>query len=196
MLQPIADPLSDEALLLGLKGEQNSAFQAIYHRYGAYVRHYVLDNSGTEDDAEDVFQEALIALVQNLRKPGFSVQTNIGSFFQAIVRNWWMYKLRGRRNNLPIENLPLRADDTGEVFVREAVFSLKEQLVANAFGQIAADCQQVIHAFYLLRKPLAEIAEEMGYSDQFIKQKKMRCMNALRNKVFGHPNYQMINEEQ
>ena len=46
------------------------------------------------------------------------------------------------------------------------------------------DCKKIITAFYFQKLSLKEIADWLDYTDNFIKVKKKRCMDALKAKVF------------
>ena len=59
----------------------------LYKENERMVRKYIMENSGTSDDAEDLLQDALVILWQNARKPNFELHAKISTYLFAIVRN-------------------------------------------------------------------------------------------------------------
>ena len=62
---------SDKKLLadLGSNDEHiiNEAFYYLYQKYYRMASNYIRHNSGSEAEAEDVFQDSLIAFYENIR---------------------------------------------------------------------------------------------------------------------------------
>ena len=66
--------LSDQEILAGLRKRDNRVLQFIYKNSFNPVKQLVLHNAGSENDAEDIFQEALIVIFKKLRdEPGFEL---------------------------------------------------------------------------------------------------------------------------
>ena len=63
MNQPHADHRLVEALLKN----DRKGIEEIYARFSGKILRFVLQNSGSSDDARDVFQESLIAITQQAR---------------------------------------------------------------------------------------------------------------------------------
>ena len=53
----------EKELLKGLASNEKGAIEAIYRDNYQLIQQLVIHNNGTEDDARDVFQEALIVLL-------------------------------------------------------------------------------------------------------------------------------------
>jgi len=83
----------DKAFLLELRKGERGAIQAVYEQAYSLCAAFVLNNNGTKDDAKDLFQEALIVLIQKLKIPEFELTANIKTYMYAIVRNLWLKKL-------------------------------------------------------------------------------------------------------
>ena len=53
---------TDEAILEGIRGQQRDAVLFVYKEYFPTIKYLITSNSGTEVDAEDVFQDALVII--------------------------------------------------------------------------------------------------------------------------------------
>ena len=56
-------------------------------------------------------------------------------------------------------------------------------IVAEVLKDFKEDCQKILTAFYFKKQSMKEIAAAMNYTNQFIRVKKVRCMDALKKKV-------------
>ena len=60
-------PLADDILLVQLKAGDSDSFQLLYKIYFPSVASYIKRNMGNTEDAEDIFQEAILVLLQKGR---------------------------------------------------------------------------------------------------------------------------------
>ena len=56
----------------------------------------VIKNSGNEDDAIDVLQDALIVLYEKVQLGTFELTVKLTTYIYGVSRNIWYNKLRGR----------------------------------------------------------------------------------------------------
>ena len=59
---------SDEQILKGILRHDNLILQYIYKEYYYKVSYFIKKNQGSEDDANDVFQEAIIVIYRKLKE--------------------------------------------------------------------------------------------------------------------------------
>ena len=64
------------------------------------VRKMVMANSGTEDDAYDIFQEAFVVLFQNCQKEDFILTSEPCAFLFGVSKNLWKKELERRKKVL------------------------------------------------------------------------------------------------
>lgn len=55
-------------------------------------------HSGTETDAEDLFQDGLDMMWRKVNDETFQLTSGFGTYFYAVCHNLWMKKLRRRKN--------------------------------------------------------------------------------------------------
>ncbi len=58
------------------------------------IQIYVLNNSGNEQDAEDVYQEGICALILNIRGDKYQGKTAVKHYLYKICINTWLKRLR------------------------------------------------------------------------------------------------------
>jgi RNA polymerase sigma factor (sigma-70 family) len=185
----------ESALVQALKNRETAAFESVYRQYYKMTAAFVRQNNGSQDDAQDVFQEALIILIKNLNKVDFVLKVKVSTFLQAIVRKYWLYKLRDRKTaSVEVEDLhnDTRWSETEAVLGNENAFDVKHAVIATVFQQIKGDCRTLLEGFYFHKKPLGELATDMGWTADFVKVKKKRCMNSMRELVQQNEQYQSL----
>lgn len=133
---------TDYTLLAALRQQDNKAIQFVYWDFFASVRKYILLHGGSEPDAEDVFQEALLVLLSNIQKPDFELSASIKTYHFAICKNIWKSKLRQQHG---WSTLPLSIEQN--YFEREEGPSHEEQW--NSMGVVMQQITQFCSKFLI-----------------------------------------------
>ncbi len=171
--------MTEDELLFKLKRNDNTAFRTVYKECLPMVVKHIRQNNGNTEDAEDLFQEALIVLIRKLQEPGFELSSKLSSYLFSIVKNNWLYKLRGKRTWVEggevIEGI---ADDSPDEILQKQEKETRLDLLADAMKELKEDCKRILLDFYYYKKALIEIAQELNYTEKFIRVKKSRCMES------------------
>lgn len=175
-------PFSEAQVLEMLRQENPEAFKRVYRDHFGLVWNHVRLNNGKTADAEDLFQETLVALVRNIRRPDFQLTSKLGTYLLGIAKNLWLQHLeKGKRQN----QLKTEMTEAGEK-IEPAEPPEQEkliELIAAKMDELGPDCSKLLHLFYYEKRSQAEIAQVFNYTDAFAKQKKFRCLEALRKSV-------------
>ena len=178
----------EDLVIQGLRQGDRDVVKKLYKDCFAYCASFVINNRGEQEQARDLFQEALIVLFKNSRKADFKLTCNVKTYLYSVVRNQWLKKItRADKGGLKLvidqdperEYILVDEDVTEEAEEKEE----KHEAVSQAMKLIKEDCQNLIMNFYFKKVDLSNIAEQMGYTYQFVKVKKNRCMAALKKKV-------------
>lgn len=193
MQQPIMNDKhnTEAAFLMNLRRGDSQAIKTVYEQAYPICSNLIIYNQGTKEDSKDIFQEALLVFIQKLKEPNFVLTASIKTYIYAIVRNLWLKHLRnqGKKGLLlvvdePDEPFSLPFDENEQGIEDKLENELRHTKIEEAIGQISEDCRKVIMAYYFHKMSLKEIGEMLDYSDSFVKVKKKRCMDALKEKVF------------
>lgn len=176
--------LNSDALILDLirKREDGEALAMLYNANRRAVTSYVLKNSGTSDDAEDLLQDALIVLWEKVRSGNFHYESKLSTFVMATVKNMWLRRLARGRKEVPgaeaVDRYP--ADDPSPL--EDLMESESAAAVQQAMQKIGDPCRTLLLLFYWEERSLVEIAAEMGFANaDTVKSKKYQCKKALEN---------------
>lgn len=173
--------------LEGIKHSNDSILKEIYQNHYNPLKHFVLSNNGNEEDAKDVFQEALISIFKRLKKEDFEITTNFGSYFYTAGKYIWYRKLKNSVAQDHIEDFEFKAE-IGKEYAEEARYIL----FRNNLSKLGVDCQKVLN-YYFEKKSFKEIAKLMTYkSEDYARRKKYLCTKTLIKKVRLDPMYKQI----
>jgi len=162
------------------KKKRNDALRYLYKMNFHVIRNYILENNGTEEDAADQFQDAIVVLYDKIRLKQYVMTSSLQTFLYAISRNIWLNKLRKRKSTSSLDKLSV--DPVDEYEVPDTKDKDKEQERAiKMISQLDMNCQEVLRLYYYERLRMTEIAERMNFkNDKVAKSKKSKCMRKLR----------------
>jgi len=176
---------SDSELVDMLKSSDTAkvdlAYKQIYLAHSEMVKTYVRRNSGTSEDAVDLFQDTMIVIYNNVRKKDFELNSQLNTYIFSIARNVWYKKLRKMNKTLSIDESSYRIGDD-ELNGLEIIEKLEKfEYLQSSISKLGKDCSNVLKSFYYDKKSMKQIGKEMNYaSEQVARNKKMSCLKKLR----------------
>lgn len=152
--------------------------RALYQKHFPAIRQYVVQNSGTVNDAEDMFQDAISVLWLSLKEDRLVPDADPGGFLYRVARNKWLDVVRSAAH----KNMKVVHDERTLERPADATDDIEERIVRlrEVYEKLDDKCRTVLDRFYFERKDLATIAEEMGVEEESIRTIKYRCMMKLR----------------
>lgn len=179
---------TDEAIIDGLKKRDNGIIRYIYKEYYPTIKFLITTNSGTETDAEDVFQDALVVLYRKIARENLILTSSFKTFLYSICRNLWLQRLDRRvfsHELLEMEDMSELHDDLRPEQPEEE--QEKYRLFQQHFLSLSQDCQKVLRLF-MSKTSLKEIADIMGFkTEKYAKTRKFMCKEKLKNMIINDP---------
>lgn len=186
--------LDDKDLLEGLAKNDSAAIKEIYTKNFGIIQSFIINNSGTQDDARDIFQEAMITLYEKANDKDFVLTSQIRTYLYSVARNLWLKKLYK-------QNRYVSAEVTGleETIAVDDDLELHEQkneeynIMMNALNSLGEPCKTLLEEFYLNNKDMTALTEMFGYTNSDnAKNQKYKCLVRLKKLFFA--NYHNIKE--
>ena len=175
-------------LLEGLGKEDTAAIEQIYRDNFNMIQSMVIQNSGSYDDAADLFQEAMIVLFEKVKTGKFELNCQLKTFIYSVCRKLWLKKLQSaqrfkfqEQTDLLEQTVPVE-DELEKHEQQQADFALMEQ----AMSKIGEPCKSLLEAYYVHKKPMLEIATHFGYTNaDNAKTQKYKCLVRLKKLFFA-----------
>lgn len=182
---------SDDKIIQLLKSadekENEAALRYLYRSYYTMAQSLVEENSGSAEDAQDVFQDAILVLYNKVKSEDFQLVAQLKTYIYSVCRNIWLKNLRSTKRRLN------RESQVEFIEIEEKTFDViaedEQQLaVTELLRQMPEGCYKVLKYFYFEQLKMEEIAKLMGFSNaQVAKNKKSKCLKKITEKVMNSP---------
>jgi len=148
------------------------------------VLQVILSNSGDEDDAKDVYQEAIIVLYNKIKTGDFELSSKLKTYIYSVSRRIWLKKLSQqskKTNNLSdFEDVLAVEEDVEQHEEKDQQF----QKMESALQHLGEPCKTIIQDFYINNLSMTDICEKFGYTNtDNAKTQKYKCLQRLK-KIF------------
>jgi len=153
------------------KGDER-ALEFLYKKYYRMMTKLVITNSGTEEEARDIYQEALVVFWQKAVSGKLVLTSKMSTYIYSICQNLWRKELeRKKRLSNEEKDMPVIPDPETEE---------RNKIIARCISQLSETCQKVLMYYYFDELSMQEIAERMGFANtDTAKTKKYKCKQKL-----------------
>ncbi len=176
--------MKDVQILELLKANNYSKAAEKLYAYFPVIKKLILKNSGTKQDAEDIYQEALIILMRKSQEQNFKLTSSLNTYLYSICRFLWSDQLKKKNKKVEsdfekTEHL-LKADEVGLYVSEEIEFKLAEKAVSL----LGEKCRQLLNLFYFQKISLKEIAAKLKFGSEHVaKNQKYRCIEKAKENL-------------
>ena len=174
--------LTDLEKFKGLKSKDNKAYEILYTFYYPSVKNFITKNSGCEDDAQDIFQETILVLLEKVPKDDFNLTSSLKTYIFAISSNLWLKRLRDGNKMVKTELV-----DVYEKYLMdyEAVESdvshANTNRLVKVFKIMTHKCITLLKAIFYDEKNIDTITKDYGYTNKHNAQnQKYKCLEQAR----------------
>ncbi len=167
----------------------DDAIKFLYQKQFTITAAYIKQNSGNDEDAEDIFQEVLLAFIELVQKQKFRGDSSISTFLYAITRNIWLNELKKRgRSKLRNEKFEKAKDSTGgDISHLITEREVKKELM-QMVESIGETCKKILLAFYFENMSMKDILKTLDYeNEQVVRNKKYKCLKKLEQLITAQP---------
>ncbi|MBC3759266.1 sigma-70 family RNA polymerase sigma factor [Hyunsoonleella sp. SJ7] len=184
------DLSGQQQLIQSIKANDESSLKQLYKDNFYKTEQYILNNSGSIEEAKDIFQEAFVTVWENVQDNKFvpKNQSALNGYLYSIAKNKWLNHLnsaRYRKTNSYDNNMHVLNDESIEMNI-EPENNDNLNLIANAFNNLGEACKKLLSAFYYDNKSLKDIAKVFEITEASARNKKYRCTEKLRSLTVKH----------
>lgn len=177
-------------LFIALLNGDSKGILKIYELVFPLVRNYIVSNNGNLEDAEDIFQKALLFITtkhktNNLKKP-----QNIEPYLYVICKNLWLKELRERKKHQANTNVYEVSDENNaKQLAIEILENDRWELYSRSFNLLSENCKKILTLF-LKKISRKDIATKLGYSNEtVVRQRIFKCKSTLIKFIKKDPDY-------
>ena len=188
---------SNDELLNGILRNDSVILQFIYKNYYYKINFFIKKNSGDDDDANDVFQEAIIIIYRKLKENSLVLDCSFDTYLYSVCRFLWLKQLEKRKNEKEriYDNQEFRDDIYDDQLNRTVEMNERYRLYQKHFKNLGKDCQKILQMFFD-KVPLKQIAQVMGFKgEKYAKKRKYKCKEYLIKSIKQDMEYKKILED-
>ncbi|MEO1051271.1 MAG: sigma-70 family RNA polymerase sigma factor [Bacteroidota bacterium] len=148
------------------------ALEFLYKKYYRMMTKLVISNSGTEQEAKDIYQDALIVFWQKATSGNLVMTSKISTYIYSICLNLWRKELdrKKRLSNEEKDSTEYQDNDKKE----------REKIISQCINQLGETCKRVLMYYYFDGLSMQDIAEKLGFANtNTAKTKKYKCKKKL-----------------
>jgi RNA polymerase sigma factor (sigma-70 family) len=178
--------LSDSQFIAGLREGNNEVLATLYKKYFKIVLKLVVNNSGSSDSAKDIYQETIIVLYENVRKPEFVLNCQLQTYIYSVAKRLWLKQLKLRGGTFLIrEEQRGEIADVTEDLTYHAQKEQEFEKIHRSLSMLGEPCATLIQDFYVQKLSMESIADKFGYTNaDNAKNQKYKCLQRLKKLFF------------
>jgi RNA polymerase sigma factor (sigma-70 family) len=182
---------SDADLVFAIRnGDQlNNAIYFIYEQYSGTISSYITTNSGSAQDAEDVFQETVVIFIDVVKNDKYRGEAGIKTFLVSIARNIWLNELKKKERSGIREQAFEKNREHSEMDVSEFIADREiRQQFRTVMDKLGKSCKEILTLFYYENMSMKDILHQTPYeNEQVVRNKKYKCLQQLTGLVRQNP---------
>ena len=182
---------SDSELVeaIGVSEMLEQAIRQLYQDHGNITRSFIMGKGGTEQDADDIFQETIVSFIDTVQKGKFRQESGIRTFLISISKNLWYNEIRRRQRSGTREKLYVTDNETVDEVIDDLIGNRElKALLSQMLLDLGESCKKILELFYYENLSMKEIVSQMHYeNEQVVRNKKYKCLQQLTDKMKQNP---------
>lgn len=181
---------------------------AVYDEVQKMVKPYILKNSGTKEEVNDVVNDAFLAFASAVVQPDFAFTAAYTTYIYGIARYKWLNRLAqnkketGKYISIDTHNSNFDEDDdnqqptlnpadTGTLADEDMALAEVRQLFWQRLHELGELCKQILLLRYADAFSHKEIKEALTLNTESASKENLsRCSKKLKEQIARNPNYQ------
>ena len=172
----------------------NKPVRHLYEHYFEDAATEIRLRGGTDEDAADVFQEAVLILIDKIKSGKFREESSLKTFLIGIVRNLWLFEKRTRERRTTREKQFTQSElETFTSFddkdLETRVFSKScTETIQIVFKHVGDVCSKILIGFYYEKTSIKNLLSQFHFeNEQVLRNRKARCMKKLKKILSDKP---------
>ena len=180
----------NEKYLEALTNNNSSIILEIYAKFYPKTAAFVLGNKGQSEDAQDVFQDALVYLIYVYEQKTIDINS-FEAYLFTICKNIWRRRLRDKKEWTVKDGVYPLIDKTTQtsVFILE---QQREDLYTKSFAKLSENCRNVL-SLYFNTMNYEDLLNTFSYNSADVARHRVfKCRKKLMQLIKRDKQYHII----
>jgi RNA polymerase sigma factor (sigma-70 family) len=172
--------LNDAAIIKAIKsGNNDAALKDLYKTILPRIKKYILHNNGDEEEAKDIFQDAVIIFFKQIKLEKYDESKEVAGFIFHVARNLWINRIKRKNKQSSFDDLGKDYEDNSNS-LQDLITDEKAKAIETLLSSVGEECKQLLKYSIFEKFSMKEICEKMGYSSENVaKTYNYRCKQKL-----------------
>lgn len=183
----------DQLYIEGIANNNSAIIQSVYKKFVPKVVAYIKNNSGDEDQAQDVVQEIMILLFNQAKAGTLKLTCPFDAYFFLLCKRRWLNELKKTTANgvtIDVENASIN-ESAQELAEQAEIFERKQQLFDTMFQKLGEKCQELLRLCFTI-KSMEEVAVRLNVTYGYARKKKTLCTGQLAQWIQEAKNFKSL----
>ncbi|MGN6494200.1 MAG: RNA polymerase sigma factor [Agriterribacter sp.] len=185
----------DQKYITALVENDTVVLDELYRKFSGKIKWMVLQNNGTEAEASDIFQDALLSIYNKAKVGAFELTCPLEAFLYLVCKNKWLNVLSKKKTH-KVTNI----DTDGFSYIGEDNFKLAEDcvlqqersnLLMEKLAEMGESCKQLLKLSWS-GISMDEVAKKLNVTYAYARKKKSECMAKLIGLVKQSPKFNSL----
>lgn len=179
----------DNQILEAIKSGQNQkVLNILYERTLPSVKALIRKMNGSNEEALDIFQEAVVVFYKQVKNNLMQPDTNVDGYIVRVSRNLYLNKLRKLNRETPLEAEHHLHQKEEPAIEHHLEMMQSEKEINELLEMLGDNCKELLKAIVFEELDQKEIASKLGYANsEVVKTQKYRCKKKLEELLLQRP---------
>ncbi len=184
-----------EEIIDGLRNRDTNVLDFIYKNYFQQIKVFINNNSGSDEDAQDMYQDGVLVIYQKIKSDNLTLNCSFNTYLYSVCRLLWLKQLEKRKKSIEYAEESEKLVELDDDILKFYNSNERYVIYQDHFRKLSQNCQKILE-LYMARIQLKEIANILGYkSDLYVKKRKHQCKEKLVNSIKNDPRFKELSYE-
>ncbi len=173
------------------QGKDKAVIELLYQNVFPKVKNYITSRGGIRDDANDIFQDALLYFYNQIIAKEFNEEKyKVYGYLFRLSINRWLNKIKKHNRMTLVEDMADNdfTTDSTENFAAIDFLNQEENLIKSLFTDLGDKCTELLNYTIYSQLLLEDVAIRMGMSSVgAVKMQLKRCKEKLYKELEEKP---------
>jgi RNA polymerase sigma factor (sigma-70 family) len=174
---------TEDEIVEGIKANRHEVFEQLYRRLTKIIYSEVMRNSGSKEDAQDHFQDAITVVAFNVKTGKYKSQGKFEGYFINVAKKLWLKKLRVKNQLIETgfeEGIEIEDDFNEDRILDLIKYDQQLDRVYESLKQLEDICRTILTKHYFQKMALKDLAKELGWDYSRVKKRNFLCKQKLK----------------
>ncbi|HYW96557.1 MAG TPA: sigma-70 family RNA polymerase sigma factor [Bacteroidales bacterium] len=184
---------TDKEIIEGIRNEDHNVLSFVYSEWYPMIEKMVVNMGGRDDDAKDVFQDAMLIIYRKISSEGLYLSCKFSTYIYSISHKLWLQELKSA------EKQNFRYEKPEDMVCEPEPVPLDQNrlldVVERHLSALSTDCQKILR-LHFKKSDVKQIRKLMGYrTTHHAMDRKYRCKQSLINRILKDPDFIELRDE-